>query len=101
MTRLRLTATLTVLIGTAALLGATTLFAAHSDTQAPKSAPDLKALIEKVESTYGGQVLEIEREHGIYEVELLGKDGQEQEIHVNAAGEKVSFSEHHDKHDKH
>lgn len=111
MAQQRITATLTALIGTAALLGTPMLFATeHNDaktpaeqTQASEQAPDLKTLIDKVESSYGGKVVGIEREHhgkgGIYEVELLGSDGHEQEFYINSAGEKVTGKHHHSEHE--
>lgn len=112
MARSRIPTILAGLVGTVALLGTPILFAATPEsgadapamhhTQASQSAPDLKALIDKVESQYNGKVLGIEREHhgksGLYEVELLDSNGHEQEFHVNSAGEKVTSKPHHSKH---
>ncbi|EAR22785.1 PepSY domain-containing protein [Nitrococcus mobilis] len=90
-------------MGAAALFGATLLVAAmtHDEVMTPaaqaqvfEQAPDLKALIDEVESRHGGKVLGIEREddgqQGLYEVEFLGVDGRESEFDVNRAGNKVS-----------
>lgn len=98
------TATLTVLLGTVALLGSTFLVAASAQNRVQEQAvqtqqsggpdPDLKTLIDNVEHRTGGKVLGIEREdedsHAAYEVELRGKV---RELDVDAAGNPLSGKE--------
>lgn len=113
MARSRITTIMTGLVGTAALFGTTILFAATPEhgtkaseemhhTQTSQSVPDLKELIGNIETNYGGKVLGIEREHhgkgGLYEVELLGNNGHEQEFTVNSDGQKVAGKHHSGKH---
>ncbi|MGD8429766.1 MAG: PepSY domain-containing protein [Ectothiorhodospiraceae bacterium] len=94
MNRDKITGSIVTILGTAAILGAGYLFAAQSSGRVDdkgegtrRTAMSAEQVMERVRQRTEGEIAELEREDGGYEVKVIDKDGRKREYYVDESGE--------------